>query len=57
MADRKRASFEMMLFHLEAASSFAEELGDTRNQEIIDRAKSKVEQRETRLNRSPPIEQ
>jgi hypothetical protein len=33
-----------MLFHLDAASSRAEELSDVRAQELIDRAKREIEQ-------------
>lgn len=36
---------QMMLYHLEAASAYAEETGDVRVQEIIERAKRDVEQK------------
>ena len=37
-----------MLFHLDAASAFAEELGEARSREIIDSAKREVERLQNR---------
>jgi hypothetical protein len=50
MADQALRS--QMMFHLEAASAHAEELRDTRAQEIIDHARNMIETRPTERQRS-----
>ena len=44
MADRDKALRDMMLFRLDAASSYAEEIGDVRVQDLIDRTRREIEQ-------------
>ena len=50
MTDRLGASRKMMLFHLEAASAYAEELGETTTLHLIDRTRREIEH-------PPPAEQ
>jgi hypothetical protein len=47
-----QAHQNQMMFHLEAASAHAEELRDTRAQEIIDHARNMIERRPTEKQRS-----
>ncbi|MBR1138149.1 MAG: hypothetical protein E6614_16570 [Bradyrhizobium sp.] len=44
MTDQWQASRKMMLFHLEAASSYAEELGEATTLHLIDRTRREIEQ-------------